>query len=64
MAYLIMKPISASEVEKRLRAWADITMLSIELKHAMLRNKYPDLGEDELRDLIRKEYSAVKDSSN
>jgi len=59
-----MKMISAAEVEKRIRAWADVTMLSIELKLAMLRNKYPNLGEDELRNMIRKEYSAVKDSSN
>ena len=59
-----MKMISDAEVEKRIRAWADVTMLSIELKLAMLRNKYPNLGEDELRNMIRKEYSAVKDSSN
>jgi len=56
--------ISDAEVEKRIRAWADVTMLSIELKLAMLRNKYPNLGENELRELIRREYSAVKDSSN
>lgn len=56
--------ISDAEVEKRIRAWADVTMLSIELKLAMLRIKYPNLGEDELRNMIRKEYSAVKDSSN
>ena len=59
-----MKMISAAEVEKRIKAWADVTMLSIELKLAMLRNAYPNLGEDELRNMIRKEYSAVKDSSN
>ena len=59
-----MKMISDAEVEKRIRAWADVTMLSIELKLAMLRNKYPNLGENELRELIRREYSAVKDSSN
>ncbi len=48
-----MKPISASEVEKRLMAWADITMLSIELKCSALRKRYPHISEDEIRELIR-----------
>ena len=57
-----MKPISDAEVEKRIKAWADVTMLSIELKRAALRKRYPDISEDELRDVIRKEYSAIKDN--
>ena len=51
-----MKPISDAEVEKRLRAWADVTMLSIELKRAAMRKRYPHLNEDEIRELIRKEH--------
>ena len=58
-----MKPISDAEVEKRLRAWADVTMLSIELKKAMLRNKYPGLSDDEIRCMIRNEHSAEMEDS-
>ncbi|HZX49318.1 MAG TPA: hypothetical protein VFF47_08895 [Nitrospirota bacterium] len=58
-----MKMISDAEVEKRIRAWADVTMLSIELKLAMFRGKYPNLTENELRELIRKEYSTIKDNT-
>lgn len=39
-----MKPISDAEVEKRIKAWADMTKLSLELKHAALRKRYPDLA--------------------
>ena len=56
-----MRSISNEEAEKRLRAWADVTMLSIELKLSMLRNKYPALSEDEVRQLMRREFLAVKD---
>ncbi|MBI5194638.1 MAG: hypothetical protein HZA08_14565 [Nitrospirae bacterium] len=55
-----MKPISDAEVEKRIKAWADVTMLSIELKRAMMRKRYPELTEDELRELVRKELSVLK----
>jgi hypothetical protein len=58
-----MKSISNEEVEKRLRAWADVTMLSIELKKAMFRNKYPGLSDDEIRSMIRKEHSTEMDYS-
>ena len=58
-----MKPISASEVEKRLRAWADVTMLSIELKRAAMRKRYPHLNEDEIRELIRKEHEEEMSNS-
>lgn len=40
-----MKQITAEEVEKRLRAWADVTLLSLELKRAALRKKYPTLDD-------------------
>lgn len=36
-------------------------MLSIELKRAMMRKRYPELSEDELRELVRKELSVLKD---
>ena len=55
-----MKPISDAEVEKRLRAWADVTMLSIELKRAAMRKRHPHLCEYEIRALLRKEYAALK----
>ena len=56
-----MKIISDAEVEKRLRAWADATMLSIELKRAMMRKRYPELSEDERMELVRKELSIGQD---
>ena len=56
-----MKIISDAEVEKRIRAWADVTILAIELKLSMLRQRHPELSENELRELMRKERSAMKD---
>jgi len=56
-----MKMISDAEVEKRIKAWADVTMLSIELKRAALRKRYPEYSDDEIRHLIRKELSDAKD---
>ena len=56
-----MKMISDAEVEKRIMAWADMTMLAIELKLAGLRQRYPELSENELRELMRKENSVMKD---
>ena len=47
-----MKPISGAEVEKRIRAWAAVTMLSLELKGAMLRKRYPEYSVDEIRKKI------------
>ena len=41
-----MKPISDAEVEKRLKAWADMTMLSLELKQALLKKRYPEYSDD------------------
>jgi hypothetical protein len=52
--------LSSEEVEKRLRAWADVTMLSLELKLSMLRKRNPELGEQALRELMRKEISMLK----
>jgi len=52
--------IADEEVERRLMAWADITMLALELKRAMLRQKHPELGEDEINELVRVELSMLK----
>jgi hypothetical protein len=52
------------DVEKRIRLWADVTMLSLELKRAMLRKKHPGLNEDELRELMHKELSKLKINPN
>lgn len=53
----IFEPI---EVENRIRAWADVTMLSLELKRAMLRKMHPGLSEEEIKSLMRKEISKLK----
>ena len=54
------KMLDPSEVEKRLHAWADITMLSLELKRAAMRKRHPELREDEIRELVRKEHDVAK----
>ena len=54
---LSLKPITPEEVEKRLRAWADVTLLSLELKRAALREKYPSLGDQEIADRIREQHA-------
>lgn len=56
-----MKPISDKEVERSIEMWAEVTILSLELKYAMLRKRDPKLNEDELKELIRKEISRLKD---
>lgn len=55
-----MKPISNAEIERRIRAWADVTMLSLELKRAAMRKRYPKLEENELKELMFKELSILK----
>ncbi len=55
-----MKFIPDAEVEKRINAWADVTMLSLELKRAAMRKRYPELREDEINELVRKELSILK----
>ncbi len=56
--------ISDEEAEKRIKAWADITMLSLELKRAVLRKRQPDLSKDEINELMRKELSSLKIRQN
>ncbi len=52
-----MKLITPEEVEKRLRAWADVTLLSLELKRAALRKKYPSLDDREIANMIREQHA-------
>ncbi len=59
-----MKQISAAEIEKRLRAWADVTLLSLELKRAALKKKYPDLSGQELDALIREQGPPYGEAEN
>jgi len=54
------RKIEPSEVEKRLKAWADVTMLSLELKKAVLRKRYPELTETAISELMRKENPMLK----
>jgi hypothetical protein len=55
-----MIKISPSDVEKRIKAWADMTMLSLELKKAFLRKRYPELNETEISELVRKEHEIAE----
>lgn len=55
-----MIKISPSDVERRINAWADVTMLSLELKRAAMRKRHPELREDEINELVRKELSMFK----
>lgn len=56
--------ISDAEVEKHIKAWADVTMLSLEMKRAVIRQKHPELGEDEINGLVRKELSMLRGSND
>ncbi|MCJ7483792.1 MAG: hypothetical protein MUO31_12615 [Thermodesulfovibrionales bacterium] len=59
-----MRYLSPFEVEKRLNAWADVTMLCLELKRAAMRKRHPELREDEINELVRKELSMLKIKQN
>ncbi len=49
--------LSPEEVEKRIKAWADVTMLSLEIKLAALKKHHPELSENELKQLMQKDLS-------
>jgi len=55
-----MNRLSPAEVEKRIKAWADVTMLTLDLKRAAIRQRRPELNENEIRELVRKEVSMLK----
>ncbi len=59
-----MKQITAEEVEKRLRAWADVTLLSLELKRAALRKKYPALDDQAITTLMRERHAAYGEAGD
>ncbi len=54
------KTLDSEEIERRIKAWADVTMLSLELKRAAMRKRHPELREDEINELVRKELSILK----
>jgi hypothetical protein len=59
-----MKQITAEEVEKRLRAWADVTLLSLELKRAALKVKYPALDDQAITTLMRERHAVYGDDEH
>jgi hypothetical protein len=58
------KTLDSEEIERRIKAWADVTMLSLELKRASMRKRHPELKEDEINELVRKELSMLKIKQN
>jgi len=58
------KTLDSEEIERRIKAWADVTMLSLELKRAAMRKRHPELREDEINELVRKELSMLKIKQN
>lgn len=59
-----MKQITAEEVEKRLRAWADVTLLSLELKRAALKKKYPALDDQAITTMMRERLATYGDDGH
>lgn len=59
-----MKQITAEEVERRLRAWADVTLLSLELKRAALKKKYPALDDQAITTMMRERHAAYGDDGH
>ncbi len=59
-----MKQITAEEVEKRLRAWADVTLFSLELKRAALRDKYPALDDQAITTMMRERHIPYGDDGH
>ena len=58
------KTLDSEEIERRIKAWADVTMLSLEVKRAAMRKRHPELREDEINELVRKELSMLKIKQN
>jgi hypothetical protein len=58
------KTLDSEEIERRIKAWADVTLLSLELKRAAMRKRHPELREDEINELVRKELSMLKIKQN
>jgi hypothetical protein len=60
----VNKKANPAEIEKRIKMWADVTMLTLELKYAAMRKRYPALSEDEIAELVKKELSMLKIKQN
>jgi hypothetical protein len=54
------RKIDPAEIEKRIRAWAEVTTLCLELKYAAMRKRRPELSEDEISELVRKQLTMLK----
>lgn len=57
---MAMKKLTEAFVKKRLRAWAEITELSLELKRAMMKAQHPKLNRKQISALMRKDFLKVK----
>lgn len=55
-----MRNVVPREVSKRLDAWADATLLCLELKRAAMRKRHPELSEEAINEMVRKELSLLK----
>jgi hypothetical protein len=55
-----MAEISPPVVEERIRAWAEITALSLELKLAAIKVRFPHFDADAINEMMRKELSVLK----
>lgn len=58
------RKIDPAEIEERIRAWAEVTTLCLELKYAAMRKRHPELSEDEISELVRKQLTMLKIEQN
>lgn len=56
--------LEPEDIKNRIQAWANVTMLSLELKLAALRKRHPELSEFDLRELMRKELRMLKETQD
>jgi hypothetical protein len=54
------REINPAEIEKRIRMWAEVTTLSLELKYAAMRKRHQELTEDEISEIVRKQLAMLK----
>lgn len=59
-----MQRIPDEEVQRRIDAWANVTLLSLELKQAALHAKYPRASDREISDMIRDEHVQYEKADN
>lgn len=58
------KKIDPAEIEKRIKMWADVTMVTLELKYAAMRKRHPELSEDDISEIVRKQLTMLKIEHN